>query len=170
MNYADLFFDDTVNGDGFRTSLFVSGCDKTPKCKSCWNKQAWNHSYGSKFTKETKDKILSSMKKPYTKGLSILGGEPMSNLDDGTLIDLVKTIKKEYPTKTIYCWTGYRFENIINNPIAREFLNYIDMLRDGEYIEELKNLNQYLQGSSNQRYINVKESLKYQKVIEFDWR
>lgn len=170
MNYADLFFDDTVNGDGFRTSLFVSGCDKTPKCKSCWNKQAWNHSYGNKFTKETKDKILNSMKKPYTKGLSILGGEPMSNLDDGTLIDLVKSIKKEYPTKTIYCWTGYKFENIINNPIAREFLNYIDMLRDGEYIEELKNLNQYLQGSSNQRYINVKESLKYQKVIEFDWR
>lgn len=165
MFYSNLYFNDTVNGNGFRTSLFVSGCSKLPKCKNCWNPQAWNFKYGKEFTQNTKEKILDSLKNDYIKGLSILGGEPMSNLKDGTLIDLVKTIKEIHPNKTIYCWTGYTYEELITNPLTLEFIQYLDMLRDGEYLDELKNLEQYLNGSSNQRIINVQRSLKENKVI-----
>ena len=165
MNYASIFFDDTVNGIGFRTSLFVSGCSKNPPCKGCWSPQARNFNYGNKFTKETKDSIIVSLEKSYVSGLSILGGEPMNNLKDGMLMDLVKSIKKLYPNKTIFCWSGYTYEELIKNPLQLGFLQYIDMLRDGEYIEELKDITQYLSGSKNQRMIDVGKSLKQNKII-----
>ncbi|MCB2295139.1 anaerobic ribonucleoside-triphosphate reductase activating protein [Clostridium algoriphilum] len=165
MNYANIFFDDTVNGIGFRISLFVSGCAKHPPCIGCWSPLARSFDYGKTFTKETKDSIIESLKKPYIKGLSILGGEPMDNLGDGTLLDLVKTISRMFPEKTIFCWSGYTFEELIKDPVRLEFLQYIDMLRDGEYIEELKDITQYLSGSKNQRIIAAKESLKQNKVI-----
>ncbi|MBU3180553.1 anaerobic ribonucleoside-triphosphate reductase activating protein [Clostridium psychrophilum] len=168
MNYASIFFDDTVNGIGFRTSLFVSGCAKIPPCKGCWSPQARQFDYGVIFTKDNKNSIIESLKKPYVKGLSILGGEPMDNLEDGTLINLVKTIKKMFPQKTIFCWSGYKFEDLIEDPIRLEFLHYIDMLRDGEFIEELKDITQYLSGSKNQRIIAVSESLKQNKIIVYN--
>ncbi|MGH4051995.1 MAG: anaerobic ribonucleoside-triphosphate reductase activating protein [Clostridium sp.] len=167
MNYASIFFDDTVNGIGFRTSLFVSGCAKTPPCKGCWSPEARRFDYGIPFTKKTKDSIIESLRKPYVKGISILGGEPMDNLLDGTLLDLVKTIRKMLPGKTIFCWSGYTFEELIKNPLRLEFLNYVDMLRDGEYIENLKDITQYLSGSKNQRMISARESLERNKVIEY---
>lgn len=165
MNYADLFFDDTVNGTGFRTSLFVSGCAKNPPCKGCWSPQARNFDYGQVFTEDTKKSIIESLRKSYIRGLSILGGEPMNNLKDGTLLDLVKTVKKEFPQKTIFCWSGYTFEQLIDKPLCYEFLQYIDMLRDGEFILEQKDLIQYLQGSKNQRCIDVQKSLQQGKTI-----
>ena len=165
MNYANIFYDDTINGIGFRTSLFVSGCSKNPPCKGCWSPQARQFDYGNTFTKDNKDSIIESLKKPYVKGLSILGGEPMDNLEDGELLDLVKTIKMKFPNKTIFCWSGYTYEDLIKIPIQLEFLNYIDMLRDGEFIEELKDVTQYLSGSKNQRMINVQESLKQNNTI-----
>jgi len=167
MNYASIFFDDTVNGIGFRTSLFVSGCAKTPHCKGCWSPGARQFDYGKVFTKETKDSIIESLRKPYVKGISILGGEPMDNLLDGTLLDLVKTIRRMLPEKTIFCWSGYTFEELIKDPARLEFLKYVDMLRDGEYIENLKDITQYLSGSKNQRMIAARESLKQNKVIEY---
>lgn len=170
MNYADLFFDDTVNGIGFRTSLFVSGCAKAPSCKGCWSPQARDFNYGKPFTNDTKNEIIDSLKKPYIKGLSILGGEPMDNLKDGILLDLVKTIKKDFPNKTIFCWSGYTFEELIKKPLQLEFLQYIDMLRDGEYMEELRDITQYLGGSKNQRMINVKESLMKGEVVLYNER
>lgn len=160
MNIAKICYEDTVNGDGFRTSIFLSGCNKYPKCKDCWNKDLWSFQVGDKYTEETKDKILNSLSKPYVKGLSILGGEPMDNLTDGELIDLVKNIKYIYPKKTIYVWSGYYLENIIKKEEVKEFLKYVDMLRDGEFILELKDVNQYLQGSKNQRYVDVQHYLK----------
>lgn len=168
MNYAKICFDDTVNGNGFRTSLFVSGCSKSPKCKNCWNKDLWSYTFGNKYTKETETQILNSLSKPWIKGLSILGGEPTDNLEDGWLIQLVKKCKELYPNKTIYCWSGYNFEELIKDDIRLEFLQYIDMLRDGEFIEELKNFNNPLGGSSNQREIDVKRSLKEGRVIEIE--
>ena len=167
MNYANIFFDDTVNGIGFRTSLFVSGCAKTPPCKGCWSPEARHFDCGMVFTKETKDSIVASMKKQYVKGLSILGGEPMDNLADGTLLDLVKTIRAIFPHKTIFCWSGYSFEDLIKDPIRLEFLKYIDMLRDGEFIENLKDITQYLSGSKNQRMIASSESLKQNRIIKY---
>lgn len=167
MNYAKICFDDTVNGNGFRTSLFVSGCSKSPKCKGCWNRDLWSHDFGFKYTEETEIKILNSISKPWIKGLSILGGEPTDNLDDGNLIRLVKRCKQLYPNKTIYCWSGYKFEDLIQDNLKLEFLKYIDMLRDGEYIEELKDVSQYLGGSKNQRFIDIKKSLDCNKYIEY---
>ena len=169
MNYSKICYDDTVNGNGFRTTLFVSGCSKSPKCKGCWNRDLWSFEAGKKFTEDIMQDILNSLSKPYTSGLSILGGEPTDNLKDGMLLNLVKRCKELYPDKTIYCWTGYTFEELIKDEIKLEFLKYIDMLRDGEYIEELKDLSQYLQGSKNQRYIDIQKSLKEKKVIDYEF-
>ena len=168
MNYSKIFSCDTNNGDGFRVSLFVSGC--TLNCKNCHNKDAQNFTYGNTYTKETEDKIIELMSKEYIRGFSLLGGEPFDNLTDNTLIKLLRRIKQTYPSKTIYCWSGYTFEELLINPNAIKLLKYVDMLRDGRYMEELKDLNQYLQGSTNQRYINCRESIKQNKIIEFDWR
>ncbi|MBU3177806.1 anaerobic ribonucleoside-triphosphate reductase activating protein [Clostridium estertheticum] len=167
MNYASIFFDDTVNGIGFRTSLFVSGCGKTPPCKGCWSPEARQFDYGMPFTKDVKTSILESLKHPYVKGLSILGGEPMDNLRGGALLDLVKTIKIKFPNKTIFCWSGYTFEELIKDPIKLEFLQHIDMLRDGEFIEDLKDITQYLSGSKNQRMIAARESLAQNRIIKY---
>ena len=133
MNYAKLCLDDATNGIGYRTTLFVSGCGKQPKCKGCFNKDAWDFNFGFKYTEETKEKILNNLSKTYIRGFSLLGGEPTDNLYDGLLLDLVKSIKILYPNKTIYCWTGYTFEELIKDPIKLEFLQYVDMLRDGEF-------------------------------------
>lgn len=169
MNYANLFLDDTVNGIGFRTSLFVSGCAKHPPCKGCWSPYARNFDYGRPFTNKTKEIILESLSKPYTSGVSILGGEPMDNLEDGTLLDLVKTVRKQHPNKTIFCWSGYTFQELIKRPLAKEFLQYIDMLRDGAFIEELKDVTQCLGGSKNQRCVNCKLSLEKGEVILYSF-
>ncbi|MBU3186522.1 anaerobic ribonucleoside-triphosphate reductase activating protein [Clostridium estertheticum] len=165
MNYANIFTSDTVNGTGFRTSLFVSGCSKNPPCKGCWSPEARQFNYGNTFTVKNKEAIIESLDKPYVSGLSILGGEPMDNLGDRVLLDLVKTVKQRLTSKTIFCWSGYTFEDLIKNPIKLDFLQYIDMLRDGEFIEELKDITQYLSGSKNQRMVNVQESLKLNKTI-----
>lgn len=165
MRYSKLLSCDTNNGRGFRVTLFVSGC--TLNCYNCQNKLAQNFNFGFKYTEETKDKILKLMSKPYIKGFSLLGGEPFDNLRDGQLIDLLKDIKRLYPNKTIYCWSGYTFEEIIKDELKRDILPYIDMIRDGRYIEEEKDLNQYLQGSKNQRSVDVARSLKTGCVMEY---
>ena len=164
MYYSKIFSCDTNNGNGFRVTLFVSGC--TLNCKNCHNKEAQSFTYGQLFTQETKDKIISFLSKSYISGFSLLGGEPFDNLQDNTLIDLLKTIKQIYPNKTIYCWSGYTYEELIDNPKALELLSNINMLRDGRYIDELKDLNQYLQGSRNQRIIDVQKSLEQNNVIQ----
>lgn len=169
MFYSKICFDDTVNGDGFRTTLFVSGCSKTPKCKNCWNESSWAFNFGFEYTDEIESKILKSLANEWVKGLSILGGEPTDNLKDGKLLNLVKKCKELYPNKTIYCWTGYKFEDIIKDDLKLEFLKYIDMLRDGEYVEELRSLSQYLQGSSNQKYTDIQKSLSLGKFVEYDF-
>lgn len=168
MNYLKIINYDTNNGKGFRTTLFVSGCGKIPKCRCCHNREGWDFNSGNKFTQKEEDLIIGLLSKPLIKGFSLLGGEPMDNLEDGTLIRLLKRIKQTYPDKTIYCWTGYDYENIINKPKVKEMLQYVDLLRDGEFVVEKKDLSVYLQGSSNQRIINVQESLKQNKVVEYD--
>ena len=170
MKYADIFFDDDKNGPGYRTSLFVSGCDKEPHCKGCFNKEAWDFDYGKPFTRLQVRSILETMEKHYIKGLSILGGDPISNVKrDNALLDLVKLMKTWYPQKTIFCWTGFDFENIIKDDKCREFLKYVDMLRDGQFIEDKKDLNQYLGGSTNQRYIDVSKSIEQNSIILYEF-
>ena len=165
MNYSKILACDTNNGNGFRVTLFVSGC--TLHCKNCHNKEAQDFNFGHLFTQETEDKIIELLSKKFIRGFSLLGGEPMDNLQNGNLLKLLKRIKKEYPNKTIYCWTGYTYEKLIKKKECLEILKYIDMLRDGEYIAELRDLTQYLQGSSNQRYIDVHKSLNENKIIKY---
>lgn len=170
MNYANIYYDDSRNGKGYRTTLAVSGCDLNPHCDKCFNSIAWDFNFGQPFTEKEKQNILNSLRKTYITGLSIIGGDPISNVKkDDTLFDLVKTIKTELKDKTIYVWTGYTYEEIIQNDKIKEFLKYIDMLRDGRYMYELRDINQYLQGSKNQRCIDVQESLKNNKVSEYNF-
>lgn len=168
MKYADIFFDDDKNGPGYRVSIFASGCDKEPHCKGCFNKETWDFEYGNEFTKLQLRHVLQALSKPHIRGLSILGGDPMSNVrKDDCLLWIVKKAKEWYPQKTIFCWTGFSFEDIIKDDKCKEFLKYIDMLRDGCFIEEQKNTEQYLGGSSNQRSIDVQKSIEQNTIIEY---
>lgn len=150
LNYCGLDNCDVLNGEGFRVSLFVSGCNKNPKCKYCQNSLAWDFNYGKPFTEETKNKILEYLSKDYIDGISLLGGEITDNLDDGTLFDLLYNIKKKYPNKTIWGWTGYNIEDL-TKPNHIKLLSYIDVLIDGEFRIEEKNLNNAWRNSENQR-------------------
>lgn len=164
MHYCGLDTCDVLNGVGFRVTLFCSGCNKTPKCRYCQNSEAWDFQYGDLFTEDTKSTILEALSKPYISGLSLLGGEVTDNLSDGTIFDLLDSVKEMYPEKTIWAWTGYNFEDL-KSDLCQKFLRYIDVLIDGEFIIEKKNLNRAWGNSENQRVIDVQKSIKMNKVV-----
>lgn len=165
MNYASIKNCDIANGIGVRVSLFVSGC--THHCKNCFNKEAWDFNYGNVFTLNEQNKIIELLKPEYIAGLSLLGGEPMEPVNINELLPFVKKIKEVYPDKTIWCYSGYTFEQLLNrnDENTNEFLRMIDVLVDGKFIEKLKDLSLRFKGSSNQRIINVPESLKEKEII-----
>ena len=171
MNYADIKRIDVANGEGVRVSVFVSGCNH--HCKGCFNSCAWNFNYGNKFTNAEIDKILNYLDHEYISGLSLLGGEPLELVNQEGLLPLVKKVKENFPQKNIWCYTGFDFENdvvgkmIQNNKISRELLQYIDVIVDGKFEEEKKDLKLRFRGSSNQRIINVQESLKTNKLVNY---
>jgi anaerobic ribonucleoside-triphosphate reductase activating protein len=169
MNYATIKFNDIANGNGIRTSLFVSGC--THRCKGCFNSEAWDFSYGKPFTKEVEDEILKSLDSEWVDGLSLLGGEPFEPQNQKVLYPFLKRVKELYPTKDIWCYTGYLFDSeLLNNSRAKiditvDMLSLIDVLVDGKFIEEQKNISLKFRGSENQRLIDVKKSFQEQKVV-----
>lgn len=169
MNYATIKFNDIANGNGIRTSLFVSGC--THRCKGCFNSEAWDFSYGKPFTKEVEDEILKSLDSEWIDGLSLLGGEPFEPQNQKVLYPFLKRVKELYPTKDIWCYTGYLFDSeLLNNSRAKiditvDMLSLIDVLVDGKFIEEQKNISLKFRGSENQRLIDVKKSFQEQKVV-----
>lgn len=169
MHYAKIKKCDVANGPGVRTSLFVSGC--THHCKNCFNKEAWDFNYGNEFSETTVNEILDSLKPDYISGLSLLGGEPMEIANQGDLLKLVRRVKQVYPDKTIWCYSGYTFDTqivtgkVYNGEITEELISYIDYLVDGEFVDELRNPSLKFRGSSNQRIINVKESIKQNKIV-----
>ena len=169
MNYATIKHFDVANGPGVRVSLFVSGC--THKCKGCFNKEAWDFDYGEEFTKEKLDEIITHMEPDYIKGFSLLGGEPFEPANQNVLCDVLEAIKKEYPQKDIWCYSGYDFEKdllsgrLCDFSITQRMLNCIDILVDGKFVEEKKNLKLRFKGSENQRIIDVRKSIKENKVI-----
>lgn len=173
MNYADIKQYDVANGPGVRVSLFVSGC--THRCKNCFNKEAWDFSYGQPFTKETQEQIISYLDKPYVKGLTLLGGEPFERENQIVLLPFLKEVRKRLPDKDIWAFSGYDFEKDITGYMYREWeatkelLSYIDVLVDGEFIEEQKSLNLRFKGSANQRTILVQESLEAGTVVLYDF-
>lgn len=169
MNYAEIKNFDIANGLGVRVSLFVSGC--THHCKNCFNQMTWDFKYGKEFTKEVEDLIIDYLKPEHITGLSLLGGEPMEPSNQRALVSFVRRVKETYPQKDIWCYTGYLFDReLLQESRARcevtdELLSYIDVLVDGKFVEELKDLSLKFRGSSNQRIINVPESLKRHEVV-----
>ena len=172
MKYADIKTADVANGKGVRVSLFVSGCNH--HCKGCFNSQAWDFNYGKDFTENEIEQILEELNHSYVAGLSILGGEPLEHVNQQGLLPLVKKVKEKFPEKNIWCYTGYTFDkdvmgNMFENwPETKELMSYIDVLVDGKFEEDKKDLNLKFRGSSNQRIIDVPKSLKVHKVIPFN--
>ena len=171
MRYADIKKADIANGTGVRVSIFVSGC--THHCKGCFNREAWDFEYGQEYDKAAEEKIMEELSHPYVSGLTLLGGEPLELVNQKGLLPLVKKVKEKYPEKTIWCYTGYTFEkDILNNMYEKwketpELLKYIDVLVDGEFEEENKKVGLHFRGSTNQRILDVPESIKNKKAVLF---
>lgn len=169
MNYAVIKNCDVANGTGVRVSVFVSGC--THRCRGCFNEEAWDFDYGKPFTKEVEDEIIRYLKPGYIQGLSLLGGEPFEYANQQGLLPLLRRVKQIYPEKDVWCYTGYIFEDDILGKMCekwqetREMLSYIDILVDGPFVEEKKDLNLMFRGSSNQRLIDVAKSLAAQETV-----
>ena len=172
MNYATIKKRDIANGIGVRVSLFVSGC--THRCKNCFNKEAWDFSYGEKYTYETEALILSYLEPSFVNGLSLLGGEPFEPQNQKELVKLLRAVKEKFPKKDVWCYTGYLFdEQLLKDSRARceytdEMLSYIDILVDGPFVEEEKDITLQFRGSKNQRIIDVKRSLSENTVVLWD--
>ena len=160
MHYNKIRKMDISNGPGVRVSIFMQGC--TFNCKNCFNPETHDFNAGKEFNESTIERILELCSKDYIVGLSILGGDPLHPRNiDGTL-ELVKKFKKKYPKKSIWVWTGFLYEDIVN----KDILKYIDVLVDGVYIDKLYNPTLKWKGSSNQRVIDVVKTLKSDKVVE----
>ena len=175
MNYATIKNCDIANGPGVRVSLFVSGC--THHCKGCFNQVAWDFDYGQPFTRDTIDQIVALLKPAYIRGLTLLGGEPFEPQNQGAIVELLRQVKARCPDKSIWAFSGYLFDRDILSgrlgdwEITREYLSYLDVLVDGPFIEEKKNLSLRFRGSENQRLIDVPASLKSGQVVLWeDWQ
>ncbi len=152
--------------------MFVSGCNH--HCKDCFNEVAWDFNYGTPFTEETIETVIEYMKPSYIAGLTLLGGEPMEPANQKGLLPLVRRVKEVYPEKTIWCFTGFLFDRDIVEtmfdtvPETRELVSYFDVMVDGKFIAELKNVNLRFKGSSNQRTIMVQDSLDRKEIVLWD--
>lgn len=167
MNYAKIKHYDIVNGEGVRTSLFVSGCQF--HCKDCFNPETWNFNYGKPYTQKTTDHILSTLKPPYIDGLSILGGDPLWQDEEGTsqLIDLVKQVKSI--GKTVWIWSGFTWEQLpALSQSKQNLVQLCDVMIDGLYNNILRDLRLKWRGSSNQRVIDIQKTLNRQKVVLYE--
>ena len=175
MNYATIKNCDIANGPGVRVSLFVSGC--THRCRGCFNEVAWDFNYGEPFTQQTIDAILEMLAPDYVQGITLLGGEPFEPQNQPAILDLLRQIKKEYPQKTIWAFSGYLFDRDILAgklgpwEITREYIGYLDVLVDGPFVESKKDLRLRFRGSSNQRIIDVPASLQKGEIVLWeDWQ
>ena len=163
MKYNLIRKMDISNGPGVRVSIFMQGC--TFHCKNCFNTETWDFNNGIEFNDDTINEVLDLCQKDHIKGLSILGGEPMHpNNEEGTA-KLAKAFKEKYPNKSVWMWSGYKFDEGLKD---KEALKYVDVLVDGTYTDELRNPTLKWKGSSNQRVIDVKKSLKENKIVLFE--
>ena len=151
---------DISNGPGVRVSIFFQGCEF--HCKNCFNPETWNFDKGEEFTDEVIEKVLDLCKEDHIAGLSILGGEPMHPKNIEGTTKLAKALKERYPEKTIWAWSGFLFDQYVKE---KEVANYLDVLVDGQFVDELRNPTLKWKGSANQRVIDVKKSLRSKKVI-----
>lgn len=162
MRYAQLRRYDISNGPNIRATLFVSGC--THNCKGCFNKDYQDFNYGKEWTSITETLFLCYAKDPKVKGINILGGEPLQQTMDNSLADLLAKIK-ENTNKPIWLWTGYKLEDVINNTKIMNILQYVDVLIDGKFEEDKKDLNIMYRGSANQRVINLTKTFEKGEIV-----
>lgn len=166
MRYALIRKMDISNGPGVGVSLFVQGCHL--HCKGCFNSTAWDFNGGKEWNDDVKQKFLELASRPYIKRISILGGEPLSYENVFDIYELIVEIKNKLPDKAIWLYTGYLFEYVINNQFSRKVLELCDVVVDDRYVEELKDIGLPWRGSSNQRVIDVQETLKQNKIVLYD--
>lgn len=162
MRYNKIRKMDISNGPGVRVSIFVQGC--TFNCKNCFNPETHDFNGGNEFNDETISQILKLCANENVEGLSILGGEPMHPLNLEGVTRLAKVFKEKFPNKTLWAWTGFLFDQYL---IDKEISNYLDVIVDGQYNDDLRNPTLKWRGSSNQRVIDVKKSKKEKKVVIF---
>lgn len=168
MNVAQIYEADCANGPGTRLSLFVSGC--TNHCPGCFNPETWEFNYGVTYTEEMENQILEELAKPYYRGLSILGGEPMEIVNQEALVNLIRKVRAMSEPRDIWIYTGFHFEDLFPGgkrhcDVTDEILWNIDVLVDGPFVEKQKNLRLPFRGSENQRIIDVRKSMEAGKVI-----
>ena len=168
MNYANIKTYSIENGTGVRVSLFVSGC--THHCKDCFNEQAWDFEYGNPFTEDTENAVIEALTPDYMAGITLLGGEPMEPVNQRGLLPLLKRIRKELPQKAVWAYTGYVYEDLLEGgrahcEVTEELLSLCDILVDGPFIAEKKNISLRFRGSENQRIIDLKATRETGKVV-----
>ena len=169
MYYGEIKKTDIANGTGVRVSLFVSGCRH--HCKGCFNQVTWEFDYGQKYTKETEQEVLDALAPDYIAGWSLLGGEPFEPENQRELVKLLKKVKEQYPKKNVWVYSGYLLdEDLLKESKTRcevtdEMLSYIDVLVDGEFVLDKKDLSLKFRGSANQRIINVPETRRSGSIV-----
>lgn len=166
MHYADIKKVDVANGPGVRVSLFVSGC--THHCEECFNPETWDFDYGAPFGEAEIEKILTLLSPDHIRGLSLLGGEPFEPANQGPVLELVRQVREKLPQKTIWCYSGYLFEELAAGKVgdhSRELLEGLDVLVDGPFVLAKKDLGLRFRGSNNQRIIDVPASLKAETAV-----
>lgn len=170
MYYGEIKNCDIANGQGIRVTLFVSGC--TNRCKGCFQPQTWDFEYGAPFTGETEKELLKLLSPAYISGLTLLGGDPFEPKNQKDLLPFLKKVRKSFPEKNIWAFTGFRYEDELlksgaypNCPETEEMLSLIDVLIDGRFVEELKNISLQFRGSENQRIIDLNKTRQMGKVV-----
>lgn len=169
MNFATIKYFDIANGPGVRTCLFVSGC--THRCPGCFNYEAWDFSYGEPFDNAIQDKLIESLEPDYVDGMTILGGEPMEPSNQEALVEFVERVRQTYPDKSLWMFTGDTYEDLTDKnserhtPYTDRILEALDVLVDGKFIEELKDITLRFRGSSNQRLIDLAKTRESGQVV-----
>lgn len=170
MNYGQIYYTDIANGAGCRTSFFVSGC--THHCKDCFSEQTWDFGFGDPYTKEIEDLLVESVKPSYIAGLTILGGEPMELSNQKEILPLIRRIKSEVPHATIWIYSGYTWEELTDPANKRchaseteEIMSLIDVLVDGEFHADEKDITLRFRGSANQRIIDMKQTREKGEIV-----
>ncbi len=172
MNYGQIKNCDIANGEGVRVTLFVSGC--TNRCKGCFQPETWDFNYGQPYTQETEDEIIKLLEPAHINGLTLLGGEPFEPENQRVLVSLVKKVKILYPNKTVWAFTGFTFEQLMNQTphprieVTQDLLFNIDVLVDGKYEADKKNIRLKFRGSENQRLIDLPKTFKTGNIVLWD--
>lgn len=165
MYYSKIKINDVANGPGLRISLFTSGC--THHCKGCFQPETWNFNNGEPYTSDVQKNIIEKSHSKYIAGLSLLGGDPLDNVEG--ILTLLKEYREVFGnTKTIWLWTGYLFEEIINDELMSKVLPFVDVIIDGQFIEDLKDITLKYKGSTNQRVIDIPKTMETGSIVLYD--